>query len=185
MRTLYKDYIERNSLTYKGKNSGITLESSSKSGTIPSIENTLTHRRISADGREIINKAEYHKLTNPVKRRGGKIITATVENGWMRYLDERGATAVTFGDSIIFRPDATTTEVLEEVYHFEQNRAGLNSQYPAIQRMILNEIDAQIYLLSVADRYKIPLSEVEEIRGILESYEMQMEKLKKAGEWDD
>ena len=185
MRTLYKDYIERNSLTYKGKNSGITLESSSKSGTIPSIENTLTHRRISADGREIINKAVYHKLTNPVKRRGGNIITATVENGWMRYLDERGATAVTFGDSIIFRPDATTTEVLEEVYHFEQNRAGLNSQYPAIQRMILNEIDAQIYLLSVADRYKIPLSEVEEIRGILESYEMQMEKLKKAGEWDD
>ena len=137
------------------------------------------------DGREIINKAVYHKLTNPVKRRGGNIITATVENGWMRYLDERGATAVTFGDSIIFRPDATTTEVLEEVYHFEQNRAGLNSQYPAIQRMILNEIDAQIYLLSVADRYKIPLSEVEEIRGILESYEMQMEKLKKAGEWDD
>ena len=51
--------------------------------------------------------------------------------------------------------------------------------------MILNEIDAQIYLLSVADRYKILLSEVEEIRGILESYEMQMEKLKKAGEWDD
>ena len=100
-------------------------------------------------------------------------------------MDDRGATAVTFGDSIIFRPDATTTEVLEEVYHFEQNRAGLNSQYPAIQRMILNEIDAQIYLLSVADRYKIPLSEVEEIRGILESYEMQMEKLKKAGEWDD
>ena len=185
MKTFYKDYIERNSLTYKGKNSGITLESSSKSGTIPSIENTLTHRRISADGREIINKAVYHKLTNPVKRRGGNIITATVENGWMRYLDERGATAVTFGDSIIFRPDATTTEVLEEVYHFEQNRAGLNSQYPAIQRMILNEIDAQIYLLSVADRYKIPLSEVEEIRGILESYEMQMEELKKAGEWDD
>ena len=145
----------------------------------------LTHRRTADSGREIINQATYHKLTNPVLQKGGTIITATADNDWMRYLDDRSATAVTIGDTIIFRADATTTEVLEEVYHFNQNRAGLNNQYSAIQRMIMNEIDAHEYLISVADKYKIPQAEREETKALLESYKKQMEELKKAGEWDD
>lgn len=130
----------------------------------------MTHRRTADSGREIINQATYHKLTNPVLQKGGTIITATADNDWMRYLDDRGATAVTIGDTIIFRADATTTEVLEEVYHFNQNRAGLNNQYSAIQRMIMNEIDAHEYLISVADKYKIPQAESEGTKALLESY---------------
>lgn len=188
------DYYGYN-LTYSNKVLSIVdkyfkkpLEDSKNSGIISSVKEAtsiLTRRKTTADGREIINQAAYHKLTNPVIQKGGTIITANADNDWVRYLDERGATAVTIGDSIIFRADATTTEVLEEVYHFNQNRAGLNSQYSEIQRRIMNEIDAQEYLISVADKYKIPKAEREETKALLESYIKQMEELKKAGEWDD
>lgn len=162
-----------------------TIENPQKSGIIDADEAILTHRKTGKNGREIINQAIYNKLTNAVIKKGGTIITATVENEWLRYLDERGATAVTIGDSIIFRPDATTTEVLEEVFHFNQNRSGINSQYSFAQRMIMNEIEAQEYLISVADKFKIPQTEREETKALLKSYIEQREKLKKAGEWDD
>ena len=103
----------------------------------------------------------------------------------MRYLKMNDATAVTYDDVIFFRPDATITEVLEEVYHFYQNRAGLNLQYSDEQRRIMNEIDAQEYLISVADKYKIPQMEREETKGLLEMYKKQRENLKKEGEWID
>lgn len=161
------------------------LENLPEDGIMASKEGTLTHRRVTDDGREIINKATYSKLVNPVIKKGGKVITATADNDWIRYLSERGATAVTIGDTIVLRPDATTTEVLEEVYHFYQNRSGLNAKYSAVQRMVMNEIAAQKYLMSIAERYKIPQSEREETKALLESYIKQKEELIKAGEWDD
>lgn len=161
------------------------LENFPEDGTMASKESALTHRRVTTDGREIIGKATYSKLVNPVIKKGGKVITATADNDWIRYLSERGATAATIGDTIVLRPDATTTEVLEEVYHFYQNRSGLNAQYSAVQRMVMNEIAAQKYLMSIAERYKIPQSEREETKALLESYIKQREKLIKAGEWDD
>lgn len=144
---------------------------------------TLDRRKVSDSGREICDQATYHKLTNTVIKKGGNIITADDE--WMRYLNERGATAVTIGDSIIFRPDATTTEVVEEVYHFRQNRSGLNVQYSEKQRKVMNEIEAQEYLISVADKYHIPQAEREETKALLEMYINQMEDMKKNGEWNE
>ena len=161
------------------------LEKLPQDGIIAANESVLKHRRTSYAGREIINKATYNKLINPVVKKGGKVITATADNDWVRYLGERGATAATIGDTIVLRSDATTTEVLEEVYHFYQNRSGLNVQYSAVQRMVMNEIAAQKYLMSIAERYKIPQSEREETKALLESYIKQREKLIKAGEWDD
>ncbi len=161
------------------------LEKLPQDGIIAANESVLKHRRTSDAGREIINKATYNKLINPVVKKGGKVITATADNDWVRYLGERGATAATIGDTIVLRSDATTTEVLEEVYHFYQNRSGLNVQYSAVQRMVMNEIAAQKYLMSIAERYKIPQSEREETKALLESYIKQREKLIKAGEWDD
>ncbi len=145
----------------------------------------LTHRKTGENGREIINKAVYSKITGSAIKKGAEVVTATSENGLLRYLDERGATAVTLDNVIILREDATTTEVLEEAYHFNQNRRGLNKQYGTLQRTIMNEIDAQEYLISVADKYKIPTAETEETEAILDSYKRQREELKKAGEWDD
>ncbi len=51
-------------------------------------------------------------MTVPAIRKGADIRTADDE--WMRYLEMQKSTAVTFGDIIILRPDATTSEVLEE-----------------------------------------------------------------------
>lgn len=164
------------------------VDNAEKSGIIePSkaAASMLTHRGITADGREIIDKATYHKLTNPVIKKGGIIITATVDNGWLRYLDMNGATAVTYDDVIIFRPDATVTEVLEETYHFKQNRAGLNNKYSIEQRRIMNEIAAQEYIISVADKYKIPIAEREETKALLDLYKREKENLQKAGDWVD
>lgn len=161
------------------------LEKLPQDGIIAANESVLKHRRTSDAGREIINKATYNKLINPVVKKGGKVITATADNDWVRYLGERGATAATIGDTIVLRSDATTTEVLEEVYHFYQNRSGLNVQYSAVQRMVMNEIAAQEYLMSVAEKYNVPQSEREETKALLESYIKQKEELIKAGEWDD
>ena len=58
-------------------------------------------------------------------------------------------------------------------------------QYSIEQHDIMNEIDAKEYLIRVADKYKIPQTEMEETRALLESYKTKMENLKKAGEWID
>lgn len=175
----FEDFSKKYLKAVENSENGSIMSSSEEATSI------LTHRKTTADGREIINQATYHKLTNPVIKKGGTVITATADNDLLRYLDDRKATAVTIGDTIILRADATTTEVLEEVFHFNQNRAGLNGQYSDIQRRIMNEIDAQEYLISVADKYNIPQAEREETKALLESYKKQMDDLKKAGEWYD
>lgn len=160
-----------------------SLENAGKSGTIDLYRKVPTHRKTTAEGRQVISKPLYNKLTNSVTKKGGAVITA--DEQWMEYLAKNGASAVTYDDVIILRPDATTTEVLEEVYHFFQNRSGVNSKYSASQRKIMNEIEAQEYLISVADKYKIPEAEREETKELLKMYKADMEKLKQAGEWDD
>ena len=98
---------------------------------------------------------------------------------------KNNASAVTYGDIIFFREDATVSDVLEEVWHFYQNKKGLNSQYAPRQRIILNEIDAKEYLLSVARKYNIPKEEIELTKKHLQSYTNEMETLKERGEWID
>ena len=161
------------------------VEKDTNDDIIPSekLYSVLNRRRVSDSGREIIDKATYHKLTNPVIKKGGEIKFADEE--WMRYLKMRDATAAIIGDVIILMPDPTITDVLEEVYHFYQNRAGLNMQYSIEQHDIMNEIDAKEYLIRVADKYKIPQIERKETETLLERYKAKMDDLKKAGEWID
>lgn len=90
-----------------------------------------------------------------------------------------GASALQVCDVIMFRKDVTISDVLEEVYHFEQNRKGVNSEKPEALRTILNEIDAKKYLISVAKRYKIPLEEDAVTRKQLAHYEKSLK------EWSD
>ena len=189
-RELYKtngDTIrEQKRIAYaekKARESGTVVAKSVKDGIMGS--DGLTHRKTGENGREIINKAVYNKLTNPILEKDGVIITASEENGWLKRMEDVGATALTIDDAIILRKDATTTEVLEEVYHFQQNRAGHNNQYSREQRFLMNEIEAQEYLISVADKYKIPQAERDETIKLLESYQKQKEKLQKDGGWID
>ncbi len=103
----------------------------------------------------------------------------------MQRLEDKKAYAVTVGDVIYFRPDASVSDVLEESYHFKQNRKNLNVQYGQVQREILNEIDAKEYLISVSKKFHIPEDEMSLTVRQLESYKKQMNDLIERGEWDD
>lgn len=142
-----------------------------------------SHRRLSSEGRQIIDKPTYNKIVNPAIKRGADIRLA--DEVWTKHLEEEKSRAVTIGDVIYFRPDATVSDVLEEVHHFYQNRNGLNAQYGVVQRTVMNEIDAKKYLLTMTEKYHIPPDEVYETEYWLKEYIKQMEEMKKRGEWNE
>ena len=61
----------------------------------------------------------------------------------------------------------------------------MNGNYPAREQSILNEIEAKEYLISVAERYKIPVEETMLTKKQLESYKNEMARLKELGEWNE
>lgn len=61
----------------------------------------------------------------------------------------------------------------------------MNNKYSIEQRRIMNEIAAQEYIISVADKYKIPIAEREETKALLALYKREKETLQKAGDWID
>ena len=157
------------------------LDKSEESGIMELYRKGSTHRKLSENGSQIIDKATYHKIVNPAIKSGADVRIADEE--WEQHLREQNATAVTIGDIIIFRRDATVSDVLEEVHHFYQNKRGLNSEYGDIQRTILNEIDAKKFLLTQTKKYHIPVEEVELTTSQLQSYTKQMEDMMQRGEW--
>ena len=159
------------------------IDNSTQDDTLEMYRKLGTHRRKSADGKYIIDKPTYNKITRKAVKHGADIVIADEEG--QRHLQKMGASALTMNDMILIRPDATLSDVLEETYHFMQNISGLNDQYEFQQRTILNEIDAKEYLLRMTDKYKIPANEVEVTKRQLASYKAQMEDLKKRGEWHD
>ena len=132
-----------------------------------------THRK-SIEGVEIIDEATYNKLIRKVKKNGGIVIRGTGEVE--THLAKNGSTASCIGDTILFSEKVTISDVLEETYHFEQNLKKMNSRKPAKERLLLNEIDAQKYLLSVAGKYHIPEIELEVTRSNLKEYEDALEE---------
>lgn len=150
---------------------------------IPLYRKGYSHRKKASDGHSIIDKALYNKLVKPAKRAGADIRRPTPEI--KARMDKMDASAVTYGDVIYFREDATVSDVLEEIHHFYQNKRGLNAQYNFRQRSILNEIDAKEYLLRVAEKYHIPEDEIELTKKQLVSYTKEKEMLKERGEWDE
>lgn len=123
-----------------------------------------------------VNDALHNSQKNYVERHGGMVMRGgeDVEH----WLDLRHADALTYGDIIMLHEDANTSEVLEEVYHFQQDRRGDYSEYEDGIRKLLRERDAQRYLLSVAERYNIPKEETRQTERALEDY---LRLLKEAG----
>lgn len=160
-----------------------------QSNSIPLYRKGDTHRKSADDGHKIIDKALYHRITNPAIKAGAyiKIVDGKDEDSLkiLERLNRENATAVTYGNTILFREDATVSDVLEEVHHFYQNKAGLNSQYGYKERIILNEIDAKEYVLSMEKKYHIPEDEIVLTKKQLASYQKQMENLKMNGEWHE
>ena len=57
------------------------------------------------------------------------------------------------------------------MYHAKQDRLNMFGSVVDKEVYLRREIDAQKYMLSVADKYKIPIEEIETIRKNLEYYE--------------
>lgn len=133
-----------------------------------------THQKEGEGGRKIVPQSMYNRLTKKAIKQGAVIVRGGADV--RKHLDERGATASTIGNLILFRDDVTKTETLEEIYHFRQNLFGVNADKDILEQYLLNEIDAQKYLISVADTYKIPYNEREETKQSLKRYERELEE---------
>lgn len=142
-----------------------------------------THRKSANSGYEVIPKALYHKLTKPAIKAGADIRYA--DNEYQERLNKMGARAVTLGDVILFREDATTSDVIEEVFHFWQNHRKKYSKYGHKERELLCEIEVKEYLLSVTEKYNIPRIEQEETKEWLKIYKDKMREMKERGEWNE
>ncbi len=115
-----------------------------------------------------ISDERFNQLTIAVRKQGATIVRGT-EDAEM-YLNSRQAAAATLGDVLFFKRDVTMCEVLEETYHFTQNKIGMNDDKPINLRQILNEIDAKEYVIANADKYKVPRNEVELMEDHLAYY---------------
>lgn len=117
---------------------------------------------------KVVNDALYNSQKNYVERHGGKVIRGDKE--WEDHLDKMGAGASAVGDTIILRNDATTSEVLEEVFHFWQSQRGDYSEFDAETMRNLRERDAQMYLLDSEEQYNIPKEENEQTKKAIDYY---------------
>ncbi len=124
----------------------------------------------------VVNDALYNSQKNYVERHGGKVIRGDKE--WEDHLDKMGAGASAVGDTIILRNDATTSEVLEEVFHFRQSQRGDYSEFDTETMRNLRERDAQMYLLDSEKQYNIPKEETEQTKKALDYY---LGKLRRSG----
>ena len=134
-----------------------------------------THQRVSEENRKVISEPTYNKVIKEVTRKGAVVVRGTPEVE--EHLAKSGAYAAQVGDVLLFRRDATITDVLEEVHHFNQNKRGANADKPAEIMQLLNEIGTQKYLISVAEKYKIPVEETEETKALLAMYEKRLAEL--------
>lgn len=124
----------------------------------------------------VVNDALYNSQKNYVERHGGKVIRGDKE--WEDHLDKMGVGASAVGDTIILRNDATTSEVLEEVFHFRQSQRGDYSEFDTETMRNLRERDAQMYLLDSEKQYNIPKEETEQTKKALDYY---LGKLRRSG----
>lgn len=156
------------------------LDKSEKSGII----NTEMYRRKDYKPRENVkpvSKRVFNDLTIEAKKDGAEVIRCEYGDSLYKHLEENNATASCIGDVLIFRPDATISEVLEETYHFQQNRKEMNADKDVILRTILNEIDAKKFILRNAKKHGVPRAEIEEITAHLEQYTKELEEYYKKG----
>ena len=143
----------------------------------PRINIEMPRRRIAEDGHEIIDKPTYNKLTKAFLKAGGIIIRGEEA---ARHLKFAGASAsfIVGANAAFIADTATVSDVLEEMYHAKQERAKMFGEISDNDTVYLKrEIDAQRYLLNVAEKYKIPPDEIAVTRANLERYEKQLAEI--------
>ena len=133
------------------------------------------HRRTNARGMQVIDKPTYNKLTADFLKHDGLIIRG--EEAARHLGDTHYASYLPSLNTAFIRDDATISEVLEEMYHAEQDRKNMFGDTLTTEVWLRREIDAQKYLLSLSEKYKIPQEEIEVTKGNLEQYEAELKKL--------
>lgn len=139
-----------------------------------------THRKTSENGRKIIDKPTYNKLTKEFIENGGIIIRGEEAAKHLGFA--HSASYLPSLNAAFIRDDATVSDVIEEMYHAKQDRIRMFGDKLTDKVLLKREIDAQKYLLSLTKRYKIPLEEVEETKKNLLYYENELKKMLKEGE---
>lgn len=120
-----------------------------------------------------ISDERYESLIVEAKKNGAVVLRGTEEVE--EHLNSSGASAAIIGDVILFRENVTVSDVLEETYHYMQNVRGLNNHIDdALMKHLLNEIDAQKHLISIASQYRIPRKETEQTIRALAKYEQRL-----------
>ena len=132
------------------------------------------HRRVAEDGHQIIDKPTYQNLTRSFVNNGGEIIRGQAA------VDHLGSTHFASYlpslNAAFIRDDATVSDVLEEMYHALQDRTNMFGSVLTKEVYLRREIAAQEYLISMTDRYKIPLEEVAVTEQNLKYYRQELEK---------
>ena len=80
-------------------------------------------------------------------------------------------------DLIVLQKRPLISEILEELFHAKQFKNGL--VIDSEESRILAEIEAQEYLISVAEEFNIPKSEQRQTENALEKYKQKLKELKK------
>lgn len=123
--------------------------------------------------RRPITIIKQKELTRDFVNRGGVVWQ---DEQAVKYLQNRGVDACCLDhDTIVLQQKPLISEVLEELYHVEQFRNGKITESRRSQ--IIAEIEAQEYLLSVADIYQIPRSEQGQTKMALEFYKKELKEL--------
>lgn len=159
------------------KNETNGLTQNNENGIISMQELFKKKRNVEETERSPISDKRFNELTIEAKKNGAEIIRCKPGDSVYEHLENNKATASCIGNILIFRTDATISEVLEETYHYKQNLDGTNSDKPLQLRVILNEIDAKEYVISNAKKYSVPRKEISEIKLQLESYKNELEKV--------
>ena len=147
------------------------------------LDAALARKTIKASPRDSIkpvNEKLYSSQKNYAERHGCTVIRGG------EYVEKRlgkGEDAVYSigGRYILLQDPPTTSEVLEEVFHFKQDMRGDYADIGGEEMVVRREIDAQNYLLSVSERYNIPSSEVEQTKKNLKDYEDRLRAIEEGG----
>lgn len=145
-----------------------------KNGGIISVEEMFrrsdsTHRKIGSNGQQIIDKPTYNKLVKPFIKRGGIIKN---DSEAIEHLQNAHANAeyLPSFNVILITKEPTVSDILEETFHAEQDRTHRFGDVLTQEVYLRREIEAQEWLLSVTDKYKIPIEEVELTKHNLQEY---------------
>lgn len=164
-------------LGFGKKNGSNGLTQSNENGIISMQEVFKKKGNVEETERSPISDKRFNELTIEAKKNGAEIIRCIPGDSAYKHLESNEATASCIGNILIFRKDATVSEVLEETYHYKQNLYGINGDKPLQLRIILNEIDAKEYVIKNAKKYSVPRKEINEIKLQLESYKKELEEV--------